>query len=515
MSGEQITTSRRMIHNTLFNVVMRLSGAVVTFLLIRFFLVRLGEEKYGVWLLVASIFNYRGILSMGLNSSVNRYIPMYLAKEDKDGIQKVINTGLFTFSILSVVLLAATLIVYMNLDSWFVIDPGLTDVAKLLVLIVGCCFCMAMPLQLSSAVLSGLQRYDIINLIEFAMLVARTGLLVVFLLMDYGLIAMGFIFGLNELFVRIIQLFFIKRLLPDVRIAKRFVDIKFLGPMIGYGINTLLYSMGAIIIYKASDVIIGIFMSPAYITRFYVATAALLMVSQLMQTFVAAIKPAVSDLDARNDHEKVRQIAFFSQKYTLLLLIPAMAFFVIMGREFLTVWLGSKYTPEVIGELSVILTILAIGHGLRLSQHSNFVVLVGKGEHRVFGILTAFMALVCVILSILSLKFFDLGLIGVAWANCVPMTVICGLILPIYFCWKMKISVKECFYRSWGPALLGSVPGVVLILVWKYLYSPQNWAGMIMVVLSTGLVTVVSSWFLSFNELERQRFTRVLLRNKS
>ena len=45
MIPEQITTSRRVIHNTIFNVAANLANAVINFLLIRFFLGELGEEK--------------------------------------------------------------------------------------------------------------------------------------------------------------------------------------------------------------------------------------------------------------------------------------------------------------------------------------------------------------------------------------------------------------------------------------------------------------------------------------
>ena len=64
--------------------------------------------------------------------------------------------------------------------------------------------------------------------------------------------------------------------------------------------------------------------------------------SEFVQAFTTAIKPAVSDLDTRDDQTRVRQIAFLTQKYSLLILIPAAAFLIVMGREFLTVWVGDR-----------------------------------------------------------------------------------------------------------------------------------------------------------------------------
>ena len=94
-----------MIHNTLFNLLALVSNALIGFVLIRFFLGRLGEARYGVWVLVGSLFRYRGMLSLGLNGAINRQIPVCLAKGDEQGISKVVSTALFFYSALGLSLL--------------------------------------------------------------------------------------------------------------------------------------------------------------------------------------------------------------------------------------------------------------------------------------------------------------------------------------------------------------------------------------------------------------------------
>ncbi|MCK4823772.1 oligosaccharide flippase family protein, partial [bacterium] len=270
--------------------------------------------------------------------------------------------------------------------------------------------------------------------------------------------------------------------------------------------------MGALIIYKASDLVIGIFIGTTEVSQFAIAAAGVLLLSQFLHAFAAAIKPAVSDLDARDEHSRVREISFLTQKYSLLLIIPAGCFLVVMGREFLWVWVGEKFQdPAVINNMGVILAILTVGHCLRLAQHSNFVVLVGRGQHKAFGILTALMALLCVSASIISLKVFNLGLLGIAWSNFVPMAIVSGIILPIYFNCKMRISAMESVRRVWWPALLGTLPAVAMISTWKYLARPDSWLQIGGVVIAAMTVTLVSSWFLSFSDLERKRFLKILV----
>jgi O-antigen/teichoic acid export membrane protein len=512
MSQQYITTSKRLIHNTIFNVIALVSSAAVGFYLIPFCLLHLGDSRYGLWVLVGSIFQYRRLLDMGMNSSINRYIPVGLAKGDKDKIQRILSTSFFFFTALAIVLALVSLVIYKHIGTWFAISSDMVGVAGVLVLVVGASFAVAMPLQLSSALLSGLQRYDLLNLAELVMLVLRTALVVILLQQGYGLLTLGLLYGISEILVRIVQLVWAKQLLPEASITVKNIDFKLLREMLAYGINTFLYTSAALIIFKASDVVIAVFIGTAEVSKFAVAIAGVFLLSQLLRAFTAAIKPAVSDLDARDEHARVREISFLMQKYTLLLIIPSSCFFIFMGKEFLQVWVGEKFTePHVLHSLSVILAILTVGHALRLTQHSNFVVLVGKGEHRLFGVFTAVMALLCVCASVVSIKVFNLGLVGVAWSNCLPMALMSTIILPIYFNRKMCVSMRESMLKTWWPALLGCTPAVIMINIWKYLSPPDSWSEILAVVVATILVTFTASCFLSFTEPERKRFFGILV----
>jgi len=517
MSQQSLTTPKRLVYNTFFNVATLVSHAVIAFLLIRFFLGRLGQDRYGVWLLIGgSIFKYAPLLSLGLSSSINRYIPVYLARNDDEGARRVISTSLFFFVALAVVLIIISLVVYRNVGSWFAIEPELVRTAGRLVLVVGFCFAFAMPLQPSTAILSGLQRYDITNLLALAVLFLRTVLVVTLLLHGYGLLAMGLVFGLSEIILRALHGIFVRKLLPRASLSLGRIDLRLLREMLAYGINTFLYAMGAMIIYNASILVIGIFMSTAHVSQFTVAAAGVFLLSQLLQAFTAAIKPAVSDLDARNDHLRVKEITFLTQKYSLLLLFPSGCFLVMMGREFLQTWVGNQFKdPAAISEMAVVLTILTVGHCLMLAQHSNFLVLVGRGQHKIFGVLTALMALLCVSASVVSVKVFDWGLLGIAWSNFLPMVLISGVILPIYFNRKMRISWLENLRDVWRPALLGSLPSAICIALWEYLAPPDSWLEIAGVVVAVALLTVVGGWFLTLTEIEQRRFVGMALRKKN
>jgi O-antigen/teichoic acid export membrane protein len=514
MSEQAVTTSKRLVHNTAFNVAALVSNAIVGFFMIRFLLGQFGEVRYGIWMLVGgSILRYGPLMSLGLNSSVNRYIPVYQAKGDVDGVRRVISTSLFVFTILGVILAIGSLVIYHNVDSWFVIEPDLVETAGMLVLVIGFCVAFSMPLQPATSVLSGLQRYDLINLVVLVTLFLRTLLVVLLLLRGYGLLTAGLVLGFSEITVRVLHCVFVLRLLPEGSLSLAKIDFRLLREMLPYGMNTFLYSMGAVIIHHASTLIIGIFIGSAQISQFTTAAAAVLLLSMLLRAFTAAIKPAVSDLDARDDEMLVKEIALLTQKYCLLLIIPSVVFLLLMGRNFLWVWVGDRFEdPSVVDGMAAILAILAVGHSMRLAQQSNFLVLVGRGEHRIFGILTAVMALLCVSASVVSVKVLNWGLIGIAWSNLIPQLLISGILLPIYFNRKMHISALESARDVWWPAVLGSLPVAAMIGLWKCLAPPDSWLQIAGVVIGAIALTFIGGWLLSLKEGERRRFTNIALR---
>ena len=93
----RITSSRRLMINTVLNLMNQVVTVIVNFAMVGFFLDTLGEERYGIWILVGSIFSYRNLMSMGLNSAVNRNIPVHLARGDLSAVAGVVSTAFAYF----------------------------------------------------------------------------------------------------------------------------------------------------------------------------------------------------------------------------------------------------------------------------------------------------------------------------------------------------------------------------------------------------------------------------------
>ena len=495
------TDATLVVTNVLWNAAASLFGSVIAFLLVPFLLGRLGEAVYGVWSLIGSVFAYSVVFQLGLVSAVNRWIPVRLASGDADGLRAVVSTTAAFLCGIGAVLLALTFLLWTFLLDVFQIPPALADEARLCVLVVGVGSAFNTVLGAASAILSGYQRYDLMGGSRIAVTLARTALLVWLVVQGHGLVVIALVYALGELAVNSLYLALALRLLPERPFARAALDADPLREMLHYGFNTFNYILGALLLLKVGEVLIGIYRSAEEVAHYALVTASVLTLSTVIEAFCAAIKPAASDLEASDERGRLKELTLLSQKYSLFMILPAAAFLLVMGREFLAIW-----TQKDIALLPTILAIVAVGHAFRLAQHSSFFVLVGMGEHRFFGRLMLIMASGTVLLGWASLALLDWGLLGVAWASAIPLVFGCGVLLPRHVYRKLGVGWSESLRRVWAPSLGGALPGVLLLVAWKLTMPPRSWPELLLVVVAVAATTGLAAWRLGLGESERVRF---------
>jgi len=506
-----VTTSRRLLINTVLNVANAVIVMVINLVLIGFFLDAIGEEGYGVWILIGSIFSYRSLLTMGLNSAVNRHIPVFVVRGDRDGIRRVISTGFAYHLLLGILVAIVSFVLYWNIEAWFVIDPVYVERAEFLALIVGFSFSISITLQPYEAVLSGYQRFDIISVSSVSAILIRTLLVVIFLNQGFGLLAMAWIYGMAEIVIRLIPVVYTQRLTNGITPSLRSIDRRLLWEMLTYGSSSMIYNSTPALVYKSADLVIAGLIATALVPRFFIAVAPILVLTTLVRIFSRTVKPAVSDLEARHDLDRLLELAFLSQKYNLILIFPSLAFFLVMGHSLMDVWVGGKFPePNAVDELASLLGILSLGAAIRLTQYSNFMVLLGRGFHGAYG-LTAFVTiLISVVAAFVLVKFLAGGLEAVAWSCSLPMALTSGIVLPIYFNCKMGIPFIQTLRKSWIPAIICSAPGIFVMIAWNAFAPPADWLSLIAVIFVVGSLSAATGWFFVFTDIERRRVRQLL-----
>src|SRR5450755_1386011 len=150
----------------------------VGFFLSPFILHHLGDEAFGLWVLIFSLTGYYGIFDFGIRSSLVRYVSKFQATGDKDQLARLVNTSLFTYTCIGLVLVVTTALGGFYVDRLFHIPAGFLKDARILFLMVGYSVALGFPLGISGGILEGLERFYLINWTNIAATLVRAVLIV-------------------------------------------------------------------------------------------------------------------------------------------------------------------------------------------------------------------------------------------------------------------------------------------------------------------------------------------------
>src|SRR5438105_15469380 len=67
---------------------------------------RLGDDAFGLWVLIFSVTGYYGLFDLGIRSSIVRYVAKYSTVNDDEQLNKLINTAMFAYGAIGLICLA-------------------------------------------------------------------------------------------------------------------------------------------------------------------------------------------------------------------------------------------------------------------------------------------------------------------------------------------------------------------------------------------------------------------------
>src|SRR5690348_6280941 len=123
------------------NVVSNWAGLVVTgivsFILTPIMIRGLGNFYYGMWILIASIVDYYGLLDLGMRWSMFRFVAYLKGSGDRAALNQMFVTALATVCGVVVIIIATTFVLMSSLPSFFHVAGSARQLFKILILLLG------------------------------------------------------------------------------------------------------------------------------------------------------------------------------------------------------------------------------------------------------------------------------------------------------------------------------------------------------------------------------------------
>ncbi len=479
-----------------------LAGFIVTPYLVS----RLGDSGYGLWIVIASMTGYFSLLDLGVRSSVGRYVAYHRARGEQDGVNAMLSTSIAILLGVGLLVVLATVAALPLFPHLFKIPAEQLTAANWAIVIVGLNLAITFPLSVFDGTLWGFERFDLMNAIEIPTAIVRAGL--TFLLIhgasDISTLAwltLGTTVA-NET-AKMIASF---RVNPGLRVARRFVQKAAAVKLYGYGIWQFMLSISRQINGAIGPQVIGALLGLAAVTPFSIASRLISYASSFMVAATGVFTPVATAICARQDDARQRQLFLIGGQWCAVMATYFALLMILLGASFLRLWMGDR----VAAGTTLLLTILAIGEWLPMSQWLTGSIILAMAKHKLSAIANLLEGVVAVAGMLLVMKHF--GLVGVCIAFAAAALLCRGIFQLVYGCSLVGVPVRHyllvAILKPLGVSLLPAA--VLLAALWAH--SPATWAQVFIYGLGfTAVFGATSLWMLGlwqYLPLERFRLGR-------
>lgn len=474
-------------------IIQIIVGLLYTPIMIRL----LGQSEYGLYNIAASTISYLGVLNFGFGSAYMRFYSRYKVKDETDKI--VVLNGMFLaiFSILGAIVVAAGVILALNVDVIF--GPSLSTqellLVRLLILILVVNLAISFPSIVFNTYLQANEKYIFQNIVQIIRQVTTPLINLPLLLAGYG--SVGMVTGtvtVNIIMEIIIVCYCLKKF--NMKFSFRNFDHALMKEMAIYSSYIFMNMIVDLVNNNMDKTILGRYQGTVSVAVYSVAVSLKGYYTQISTTISSVFTPRIHRM-VSSKISNSELTSFFTRigRIQFILLSLVMSGFIFFGRPFIGIWAGENYYDSY-----VVAILLMVPLTIDLIQNTSIEIQRAKNMHKVRSWVYIFMAIGNLIVSIpLSIRY---GAIGAAIGTSISLFLGNGVFMNVYNHFKVGLNMgyfwKEIF--SFIPAFI--VPSIYGLIVNQVidLYDIKN---LIIYGLIYVLLFMSSMWLLGMNGYEK------------
>jgi O-antigen/teichoic acid export membrane protein len=470
---------RHIARNVLFNWLGTIANMAVGFFLSPFILHRLGDVAFGVFVLANSVVAYLGLLDLGMQSSVLRFVSKGHTRGDHEGASDAISAALWVrlqVSALALLLSAGIAVVFPHV---FKVPADLANDARKAILIIGVITAISMSVGVVGGVISALNRYDLQNYVNLLQTAIRVVGVVFVLRTGHGIVGIA----LSELVATVagnlLLVWIARRLYPELRIQLKKPKRETLRQIWSYSFYAFLTTIAVQLVYQTDNLVVGAFVSASAVTFFAIANNLCRYATQMVSSMGGTFVPAASTYEAAGDTASLLMLYKNGTRATLMISLPILITFIVRGPSFIGLWMG----PEYAHNSGIVLIILSIALFFSYANRTAGAIAFGVEKHKTTALWSIGEGVANLALSILLVHWY--GIYGVAIGTMVPSLVVQVILWPRYISKLVGLSSFEVIAQIWAPMLLASIPFAAATYAVSILFPAHSLAVFFLQVLAT------------------------------
>lgn len=408
-------------------------------LVVPYILHQIGEELFGIWALFGVVTAYAYLSDLGIGTALTRFVAHYWVTDDRQAINRSVNTVLLIYSITGG-LVTAIIILSSRFIATSILNVPITLVNEAAFTIAGAGISVIISLLSGTfgSVIQGAQRMDLSNasLVAYSLLDALGVLIAVSL--GYGLYGLIVSRILVNLFIGLLNGWIVHRILPTLKYRFSYCNWDSTREIVGYSLNIFVSKIAVVAQEPLNKVILLQLVSLNAVTYFDLAGRIAKQTRGIFSAMLIPLLPASSGIQTSGGLEATHWLFYRSTRYVVFLVFPIFGGLIILANPIINAWIGPEY--EVV---ALSLQILLIAHFFSLLAAPAYVIMEGIGFAKISAISTVLTAVLNIILGIsLGLQFGYWGILagyGIAMA-------IASIVTLVFFHKLLAVPVKQFLY---------------------------------------------------------------------
>ena len=434
--SEDLTGRDRIASNVLYSWAGHLVFIAAGFVMPRMIDHHVGQFSLGIWDFCWSFVHYLTLASLGVGSSVNRYVAKYRAAGDTEGLRKTLSSVFCIQLAIAGFIFAATAVLTWAMPLFFGDRLGEeVTVARWVVGLLGVSLGVEMAFDSFRGIMTGSHRWDLHNGINATSRAVEVAVMIGALSLGGGLRSLGIAHLAIVFTTELVRMGLAFRVCPELTLRFRYAEWPQAKKMLLFGCKVVVASIPALVLVQSTNVLVVTFIGPAALAVFSRPISLVRHVKTFVNKFSYVLTPTAGSLQGCGKGDEIRQFLVDTTRFGVALTLPMILFLSIYGDLILRAWMGPDY------ESGVVLIVFAAGYLLPISQHSTMRILIGMNLHGRVASVALATAAVSFLVGAGVVHLLGWTLLNAAFLVAIPITLSEGVVVPVYACRKVGVPL--------------------------------------------------------------------------
>jgi len=499
-------SNKRLTINMSANILAFAVNIGIGFFLTPYIIKTVGSEAYGFVGLANNFVSYASLITIALNSMAGRFITIEIHKADNMGANKYFNSVLLANTLMAIFLTIPSILIVLFLNKIINVSSSIYSDVQLLFVFIFLNFIISSVGSTFAIATFARNRLDISSMRGIESNILRVILLVgLFYFFKPSISYLGISVFIATVYIFISNIYYTKKLLPELKINKRFFDLKAVIELTSSGVWNTIMRLGQLLLDGLDLLITNLFISAAAMGTLAIAKTVPTFIISFVGMLAGVFVPAFTIKYAQNNILGLIKDIKQSMKIMGILVAIPISMLIAFGDIFYSLWTPTE-DAKVLQTLSIITVSTLIISGSINSIYNVFTVTNKLKTNALWLISTG---LINALLVFFLLNTTSWGLYAVTGVSA-AISILRNLIYTAPYGAKYLGSKWTTFF----PEIFRSIVSVLVItvigLLLRLVTNIDTWIELFVFGGIGGIIGLVVNYYVVLNKSERKYFSGII-----